>query len=82
MNKKIFAFGDDKIEKYSKYPIDTFIVDIHKIMVSKQVSFGKKGFKYLIGYKDDETYKPLPIMLPNMRGCAKSFDETKYVSFY
>ena len=28
-------------------------------MISKQVSYGKKGFKYLIGYKDDEVLMKL-----------------------
>ena len=35
-------------------------------MISKQVSYGKKGFKYLIGYKDDEAVNPLSIILLNM----------------
>ena len=29
-------------------------IDINKIVVSNKVSFGKKGFKYSIGYKDDK----------------------------
>lgn len=32
-------------------------------MISKQVSYGKKGFKYLIG---DEAVNPLSIILLNM----------------
>ena len=35
-------------------------------MISKQVSYGKKSFKYLIGYKDDEAVNPLSIILLNM----------------
>ena len=27
-------------------------IDINKIVVSNKVSFGKKGFKYFMGYKD------------------------------
>ena len=30
-------------------------LDISKIILSNKVSFGKKGFKYFIGYKDNET---------------------------
>ena len=28
-------------------------------MISNKVSFGKKGFKYFTGYKDDKKVKPL-----------------------
>ena len=54
-------------------------MDISKIVFNK-VSFDKKGFKYFIGYKDDEKVKPLCIMLPKMSGYTKSFNETKYMS--
>ena len=27
-------------------------IDLNKVVVSNKVSFGKKGFKYFIGYKD------------------------------
>ena len=69
MNKEITKFGDIKIEKpkfhYFKYPIQTNNVDVDK-MISNKVSRGKKGFKYFIGYKDDEKNKPFYIMLPKM----------------
>ena len=29
-------------------------IDINKIVVSHKVPFGKKGFKYFIGFKDPE----------------------------
>ena len=35
-----------------KRPISIKNVDIEKIVVSNKVRFGKKGFKYFIGYKD------------------------------
>ena len=37
-----------------------------KIEISKIVSWGKKTYKYLIGYKDDDDHRvtPLRIMLP------------------
>ena len=42
------------------------------------VSFGKKGYKYFIGYKDyDYKTKRLCIMLPKMSGSVKSLNETK-----
>lgn len=38
----------------------------------------KKGFKYFIGYNNDE---PLCIIILKMRGYLKDFDESKYMSF-
>ena len=35
-----------------KEPISIKNVDIDKVIVSNKVSFGKKEFKYFIGYKD------------------------------
>ena len=35
-----------------KSPISINNKDITKIVVSKKVSFSKKGFKYFVGYKD------------------------------
>ena len=61
---------------YSKYPFDMNNVDIDKLMISNKLSFSKEGFKYFIGYKDDEKYKQLWV-----HGYAKSFDEPRYISF-
>ena len=55
MDKKVIKFGDTEIEKHEfhqhKSPILRNNIDINKIVVSNKVSFGKKGFKYSIGYK-------------------------------
>ena len=56
MDKKIIKFHDTGIEKYKfhqyKSPILIDNIDNNKIVVSNKVSFGKKDFKYFIGYKD------------------------------
>ena len=39
-------------------------MDINKILVSNKVSFGKNGFKYFIGFKDNNKLRPLYILLP------------------
>ena len=81
MNKEIILFGDIKIEickfHYSKYAIKVNNLGVNKVIISKRVSFCKKGFKYFIGYKDDKKVKPLCIMFPKMSGYVKCFDETK-----
>ena len=55
---------------------------INKILVSNEVSFGKKGFKYFIGYKDAKKIRPVCIFLIKVRAYRRYFDETKYVSFF
>ena len=56
MEKTIIKFDDIKIPKQKfhqhKRPISIKNVDSDKIVVSNKVPFGKKGFKYFIGYKD------------------------------
>ena len=56
MDKKIIKFDDTEIEIYKfhqhKSPILTGNINNNKIVVSNEVSFGKKDFKYFIGYKD------------------------------
>ena len=41
----------NKFHQY-KIPISIKHIDINKKVVSTKVSFGKKGFKYFIDYKD------------------------------
>ena len=56
--------------------------DINKVIVLNKVSFGNKGFKYFIGYKNHKKIWVLCIMLLTMNAYEKNFDETKYTSFY
>ena len=54
--EKIIKFGDNEIQKQTfhqhKRPISIKIIDTNKMVLSNKVSFGKKGFKYFIGYKN------------------------------
>ena len=56
MEKTVTKFGDIEIEKQTFHQHKRLIsiknIDINKIVVSNKASFGKKGFKYLIDYKD------------------------------
>ena len=47
---------------------------IIKIVVSDKFEHSEKGFKYSIGYKDDNIVGPLCIILPQMSGYIKYFD--------
>ena len=53
MDKKLNTFGDTEIGKhifhYRKNLISIDDVDIDKILISSNISFCKKSFKYLIG---------------------------------
>ena len=46
MDKKFIKLGDTGIE------LNKIKTDINRIVVSNKVSFGKKGFKYFICYRD------------------------------
>ena len=56
MEKTTIKFGDIEIEKQKfrqhKIPISIKNIDINEIVLSNKISFGKKGFKYFIGYKE------------------------------
>ena len=44
--------------------------------------FGKKCFKYFVGYEDDsQKIMFLCIMLPKVNAYRRGFEETKYMSF-
>ena len=85
MTKKNIKFCDTEIEKHKfhqhKCPLLIEDIDINEIVASNKVSYGKKGFKYLIGYKDAKKVEPLCIFLPKMSAYRRDFDETKYMSF-
>ena len=70
-----------KKQKFYQYqrPISIKNIDIDKIVVSNKVSFGKKSFKYFIGYKDAKKIRPWCIFHPKVS--AYRIEETKYISF-
>ena len=49
-------------------------VDTGKIVVSDRFKHSEEGFKYFIGYQEDEIIKPLCIILPQMNGYIKYFE--------
>ena len=48
-------------------------VDTNKIIVFSNFPFGKKGFKYFIGYKDNENVVPLCLRLQKLNGYRKNW---------
>ena len=67
----------------SKQPIPSDSVLMNKIVVSDKFEYSDAGFKYFISCKDDNIIRPLCIILPQMSGYIKYFDNRgkKYV-FY
>ena len=57
-----------------KQPIDLKSVNVDQIVVSDRFKHSDKGFKYFIGYQKDEIVKPLCIILPQMSGYIKYFE--------
>ena len=59
----------------SKQAIALNLVDTNKIVVSDKFKHSDDGSKYFIGYlHDDDVIRPLCIVLPQMSGYIKYFD--------
>ena len=58
----------------SKQPVDLMSVNVDQIVVSGRFKHSDEGFKYSIGYQDGEIVKPLCIILPQMNGYIKYFE--------
>ena len=56
---------------------------MRKVLVSNKISFGEKGYKYLVGYLyNDHKVDRLHIMLPKMSAYMKGYDgQTKWMYF-
>ena len=78
MSEKTLKFNNIRINKKefhkSKQAIDLNSVTTDKIVVSDKFRRSEKGQKYFIGYQEDEIIKPLCILLPQMNGYIKYFD--------
>ena len=64
MSKKTVKFGNIEVNKKefrrSKQPIDLNFVNINQI--SGKFKHSDDGFKYFIGYKEDDVVRPLSII--------------------
>ena len=57
-----------------KEPIDLLSVDVDQMVVSYQFKHNDEGFKHFIGYLEGGIVKPLCIILPQMSGYIKYFE--------
>ena len=78
MNEKTLKFNNIKVNKKefhkSKQVIDLDSADIDKIVVSDKFRHSEEGYKYFIGYQENEIIKPLCIILSQMNGRIKIFE--------
>ena len=83
MSQQTLKFGnivvnvDNKKEFHaSKQAIALSLVDTEKIVVSDRFEYSDNGSQYFIGYlDDDDVFAPLCIILPQMSGYIKYFDD-------
>ena len=83
--KKV-KFGDKEVNKKefysSKQAISLGSVDLDKIAVSSKWKISETTCKYLCGYLNNDTIQPLCVILPQMNGYIKYFDnDGKNMSF-
>ena len=58
----------------SKQPIDLGLANVDQIVISDRFKHSDDGFEYFIGYKEGEIVKPLCIILPQMSGYKRYFE--------
>ena len=78
MSKKTLKFENIKIGKKefhkSKQPINLDLLNVDQIVIFDKFKHNGNGFKYFIGYKEGETFKPLRIILLQMGEYIKYFE--------
>ena len=78
MSEKTLKFNNIRFNKKefhkSKEPIDLLSINVDQIVVSDKFKHNNEGFKYFIGYLEGGIVKPLCIILPQMSGYIKYFE--------
>ena len=60
----------------SKQAISLDSVDLNKIVVSKKWKINDTTYKHICGYLNNDTIQPLFVVLPQMDGYIKYFDDS------
>ena len=78
MGEKTLKFNNIKVNKKefhkSKQVIELDLVYTGKVVVSDKFRHNEEGFKYFIGYQENEIAKLLCIILPQMNSYIKYFE--------
>ena len=86
MSLRKIKFGNKEVNKKefysSKQAISFDSVDLNKIVVSKKWKINDTMYKHLCGYLNNDAIQPLRVILPQMDGYIKYFDDgEKNISF-
>ena len=86
MTEKALKFNNIRLNKKefhrSKEPIDLMWIIVDQIVVSDKFKHNNEGFKFFIGYPEGGIVKPLCIILTQMSGYIKYFENgAKNMSF-
>ena len=78
MSSQKIKFGDKEVDKKKFYSSKEAIlldsVDLSKIVVSSRWKLNDTTYKYFCGYLNNDVIKPLCVILPQMNGYIKYFD--------
>ena len=78
MSEKTLKCNDIRLNKKEfhkpKEPIDLLSADVDQIVVCDKFKHNNEGFKHFIGYLEGGIVKPLCIILPQMSGYIKYFE--------
>ena len=78
MSEKTLKFDNIRVTKKefykSKQPVNLDLINADQMIVSDKFKYSDDGFKYFSGYKEGEIVKPLCIILPQMTGDIKYFE--------
>ena len=79
MSSRKIKFGDKEIDKKEFYSSKEAIlldsVDLSKIVVSNKCKINDTTYKYFCGYLNNDVIQPLCVILPQMSGYIKYFDD-------
>ena len=79
MSSRKIKFGDKEVDKKEFYSSKQAIlldsVDLNKIVVSNKWKINDTTYKYLFGYLNNDVIQPLCVILPQMSGYIKYFDD-------
>ena len=79
MSTRKIKFGDKEVDKKefysSKQAISLDSADLNKRVVSNKWKINDTTYKYLCGYLNNDTIQPLCVILPQMNGYIKYFDD-------
>ena len=86
MSEKTLKFNNIRINKKEfhkcKEPLDLLSIDLDQIVVSNKFKHNGEDFNHFIGYLEGESIKPLCVILPEIIGYIKYFENgSKNMSF-